>query len=132
MKYIISAFPAFLLQVTFAIAGDAGCTKVQSCKAEVKAAVVQQTKAASSGARWKLSPQGCQIANREQEGNAARCRSYDRRSGGKTLEECAKCYRQAVFDTARWEQCSKKGWAPAVPRSQYSSIAELGKALNRF
>lgn len=103
------------------------CTTTNTCKEQVAVEAQQQTAATISGPKWgPPSPHACAIASREQEENEARCRSYDRQPGGKTLAQCAKCYRQAVFDAARWERCRAIGEAPPVPREIYRSIARLG------
>jgi hypothetical protein len=116
--------------VSSASAGEY-CVKVAECKAVVKS-IVQQQNHSTDGRQWgPASPSACEVASREQEGNERRCRSYDKKPGGKTLEECAKCYRQVVLDIARWEQCYAGGWAPKPPKAIYESLARLGQQLQQ-
>lgn len=108
------------------------CNKLQTCRNEVRNEVRRQNASASSGPRWNINdPGACRIASREQEQNEARCRAYDRQKNGKTQAQCAKCYRQAVLDAARWELCHELGKAPPVPRAIYDSIARLGAQASR-
>jgi|GEM_PF-4051349 len=106
--------------------GAMACTTKQSCVQTVHAEAAWQNQGVSQGPRWTLSPSGCKTAGHEQKRNEARCRSYDQQAGGKTLKQCAKCLRQAIFDAARWVQCRAKKMAPPVPAAIYESIARLG------
>lgn len=109
------------------------CTTVVTCEDEVSREVARQDAAASSGPQWgPVSQSQCAIASREQEANERRCKAYDLKRNGKTLKECAKCYRQVRFDIARWEQCHRAGFAPAVPRAIYQSLARLGRSVRQL
>jgi hypothetical protein len=126
LAFVLSLF-AFGGVVSTAQAGEY-CKTKSSCVAAVKQEVRRQN-AATDGRLWgPPSPSACEIASREQEGNERRCRSYDLKPGGKTWEECAKCYRQVLLDIARWEQCYRGGWAPKPPRAIYESLARLGRS----
>lgn len=128
------AMLAMALMFVFAGFANAGeyCTTAKACKQAVRAEVAQQNLAASSGKQWgPVGRSACEVASREQEGNEKRCRSYDKQAGGKTQEQCAKCYRQVVLDLARWEQCYKAGYAPKPPQAIYDSLARLGKAASK-
>ena len=126
-----AAFAAFLALFVFGdvkVAEAKYCTTTAACVADVQARVDRQDAASSAGRQWgPVSHSACAIASREQEGNERRCRSYDLKVGGKTREECAKCYRQVREDLARWEQCYREGYAPKPPRAIYESLARLGK-----
>jgi len=109
------------------------CKSASSCISEVRQHARNQDAAASGGPWWgPVGPNACAIASREQEGNERRCRSYDAKPGGKTYEECAKCYRQVREDIARWEQCSRAGLAPRPPRAIYESLARLGLQASKY
>lgn len=117
--------------VASTVSAEAGqyCKEKQSCKEEVRRKVAAQDFGAANGKRWgPVSPSQCAIASRQQEANERRCRGYDSKAGGKTKEECAKCYRQVREDLARWIQCHKIGEAPPVPAAIYASLARLGQA----
>ena len=104
------------------------CTTSSSCKATVRAEVQRQN-AAARGRLWgPPSRTACDQAGSEQLANERRCRKYDNLLGQKDPVECAKCYRQVVFDLARWEQCYAKRLAPKPPAAIYASLARLGKS----
>lgn len=126
---IVVIAAGFALGITESRAGEY-CHDATSCRAEVTKEVTRQNAAAASGPKWgPVGASACEIASREQEGNERRCREYDRKPGGKTWEECAKCYRQVVFDLARWEQCWRAGYAPKPPQAIYDSLARLGQSV---
>lgn len=103
------------------------CTTTQSCRTDVAKMVASQDGTARTGSQWgPANARNCAIASREQEANEKRCRSYDRQQGGKTLHQCAKCFRQVREDLARWVQCSRIGYAPNPPSTIYRSLARLG------
>ena len=126
-KFAIFVGVIFLALNPLFVAAQEVCTTNAACKERVQQEVAAQNKAASSGPQWQLSRAGCEQAGREQRANEQRCRAYDQQPGGKTEAQCAKCYRQAVFDASRWEQCAVRGWAPPVPDTIYQSIARLGE-----
>jgi len=130
LAFVLTSLVAFSGTATVAQAGEY-CKTVKTCQATVQAEIKRQNNG-TDGRLWgPPSPSACEIASREQENNERRCRAYDKKPGGKTLEECAKCYRQVVLDIARWEQCYKGGWAPKPPRAIYESLARLGKAASQ-
>lgn len=131
MAFTALALAFFMLLGATAQAGGY-CTATQSCRAEVAARVDAQNQRVQGAPRWSLSRASCHRAGREQRANERRCRSYDRQQGGKTLAQCAKCYRQAVFDAARWKLCHSRDWAPPVPGAIYRSIARLGGQAKRL
>jgi len=132
--FIIFALGFFSFGIGGLATAEAGnfCTTVQKCKEEVRQYVATQDSAATAGPQWgPVGRSACAIASREQEGNERRCRSYDKKPGGKTLAECAKCYRQVREDLARWEQCYRAGYAPKPPDAIYESLARLGIVASR-
>lgn len=131
LKLIVGLITLALLVTPISAPAEAGqyCHSVSSCKKEVQREVTRQNRVAAKGPRWgPPSSSACAIASREQEGSERRCRLYDDKFGGKTWQECAKCYRQVVFDLARWVQCWKAGYAPSPPLAIYVSLARLGKS----
>ncbi len=141
MRHIIlSAFGLLAALIIFASFGgintaEAGqyCKSASTCKAEV-AALTRSQDAAARGAQWKVGQSSCRSAAEQQKANERRCRAFDAKWGGKTLEECARCYRQVREDIRRWEACHKAsgGIVPPPPAAIYASLARLGQMAGSF
>jgi len=108
------------------------CTSASSCKAQVMALVREQDSAALVGGQWRVSESACASAANQQKANEHACRMFDKKYGGKTLAECAQCYRQVREDIRRWIACHKAsgGKVPMTPAAIYKSRARLGAAAS--